>query len=506
MNKVFLVEDHDEVLKLWRRQGIKGLDLVHLDAHIDFGYFFAKPPEKLLKEAKSLKDLKARLEYSLNYLHYERDFNKQINIGNYIYPAIEEGIVNNFYWVIPGKSKEFKRSHKTIKRILRQIARFADNKRLSIEDDRNGIISTQCLGRKLIVCSLDNLPRLTEDVLLDIDIDFLVIDCILDAGNTKNVGKRKPWISLTELLNLLKERVDVPKVTTISYSVNGGWTPIEYKHFADELAFQLAPFKFKRRFEIKQRAARYFSLFDATGKKQYYDSAIKLNPTYRCMDNNYGPLYLSKRRFSLAQQEFKRILGVDKNNAGALLGLGEVALQKKNFNKAKKCYSCALRFTNGRLFNKIKGQTMFKLAKAEFALRNFKRAKGFLLKYKAINSLEPESYYLLGRVFEKEKEFTKAALFYKDAIRLGFGGIGELVRLLRISFHLKEKDDIIEFVIARYKELKKGFIRAKRLALKNLKKRKKIAGMLKIEKKMAILERRLMLCKRKRFYARIQIW
>ena len=49
MSGVFLVEDHNEVLKIWREEGINGLDLVHLDAHIDFGFYLAKPPERLIK-------------------------------------------------------------------------------------------------------------------------------------------------------------------------------------------------------------------------------------------------------------------------------------------------------------------------------------------------------------------------------------------------------------------------------------------------------------------------
>ena len=102
---ITLIEDHDEALKVWREKKIKNLDLVHLDAHIDFGFHAAKPIEKIFNEAKNLKQLKQGLEYSLSFLHYQRDFNKQTNIGNYIYPAMQEGIVKDFYWVVPGGLK-----------------------------------------------------------------------------------------------------------------------------------------------------------------------------------------------------------------------------------------------------------------------------------------------------------------------------------------------------------------------------------------------------------------
>lgn len=487
MSQVFLVEDHDEVLKIWKKQNIKGLDLVHLDAHIDFGFFPAKPPEKLLTEAKSLKDLKNRLEYMLNFLHYEKNFNKQINIGNYVYPAIYEGIVNNFYWVVPGESQEFKDSAKTIKRILKNIKAFEDNKK-AVPEEKTGVISTKCLRRKLFVCNLDNLPEFNNPVLLDIDVDFLVIGSVLEADNSKMVGKRKPWILPKVLLDLLKQKINTPQITTISYSVNGGYTPIIYKHLGDELAFRLSPPEFRRKFEIEQKAARYFNLFYTSGKKEYYQSAIKLNPMYRCPDNNYGPLYLAKMRFLLAGNEFTRILRVDKRNAGAMFGLGEIALKKRDFKKAKQLFSSALKFTNYKLFNKIRKQVIFGLARTEFNLRNFHRAKELLMRYRASEPMQPYSYYLLGRIFEKEKAFTNAARFYKDAIRLGFGDIETLSRLLGISFHLQEKNDTINYLNERFKEFKTGFMRMKRLYLK---KGRKIRGLKKIEKKMDEIGNRL---------------
>jgi len=102
----------------------------------------------------------------------------------------------------------------------------------------------------------------------------------------------------------------------------------------------------------------------------------------------------------------------------------------------------------------------------------------------------------LGCIHEKEKEFTKAALFLKDAIRLGFGSIELVFRLLKISRYIKEKDAIIKYVIAKCRDFKRRFIRMKSLCLK---KGRKIRGLHNIEKKMAILERRLSHAKNKSF-------
>lgn len=486
--KISIIEDHDYALKVWRGRAVKGLDLVHLDAHIDFSFHPARPVEKVIKDAKSVKELKEKLEYAISFLHYEKDFNKQTDIGNYIYPAMEEGIVRNFYWVVPGRKNEFNKSGKAVRNIFKQIMRDEGNKG-NILEDANGIISAKCLGRDFIACSLDNLPILTKNTLLDIDTDFLVTGSVLNAENTKNIGKRKPWILPKDLAETLKEKIQSPQITTIAYSVNGGWTPMEYRHLADELAYHLSPSGFKGRFEKNAKAAGYFKLFNATGKRRYYWQAVELNPAYRMTDNNYGPLYLSLGKLSSAKNEFEKILRADRENAACLFGLGSVALERKEFKEARRSFYSALgSVNNGGLFKPVKDKIIFALAKSEFALKNFKQAKEFLLLYRRSCPLEPESCYFLGIIFEKEKKFSRAAKFYKDAIRLGFDDIGPLWRLIKISGYLKGRDDIIKYVIFRYKIFKRNFTGFKKSGLK---KGKKSKGLYRIEMKILALEKRI---------------
>jgi hypothetical protein len=119
--KVYFVEDHHQVLPIWRKKNILSADLVHIDAHVDFAYQQALPAQEAFFQAKSQKELKNSLEHSLNFMHYEKDFNKQVNIGNYIYWAMKECIVKDFYWVIPGGHRQFKKSSSLIKKMLKDI-------------------------------------------------------------------------------------------------------------------------------------------------------------------------------------------------------------------------------------------------------------------------------------------------------------------------------------------------------------------------------------------------
>ncbi len=470
MNKVFLIEDHDEALEVWRKKRIKAFDLVHIDAHLDFGMHLAKPIQKIFNEAGSLKELKRNLEQSLSFMHYEKDFDKQTNIGNYIYPAMQDGIVNDFYWIVPGRLKEFKESSKFIKNILkgflrRQVQRLGLKPQVSSLKLKKGIISTNLFGRKFIICIIEKLPVLKQKALLDIDTDFLVIDSLINANNTAKIGERKPWILPKDLVEILKQKIKRPEVITVAYSVNGGYTPIRYKHLGDELAYYFAPREFKNRLENNYKVAAYFNRFVTTGRKEYYRKAIALNSTYRAQDNNYGPLYLSLRKFFLAKKEFLKVLKVDPKNPSCFMGLGNIALGRKDFKKAKTYFTSALRNTGSQVsFSKVKNQSLFGLAEAEFNLKNFAETKKLLMRYQAIEPLRPQSYYLLGRIFEKEKDFMRAVNSYKDALRLGFGGIEPIQRLLKISYYLKEKDDLIKYIIPRYKAFKKEFLRTKKLS------------------------------------------
>jgi len=488
MNNIHLFEDHDEALKVWRQKKIKGIDLVHVDAHIDFSFHAVKAKDQIIKEARTLTQLKQELEKSLLYQRYERDFDKQTNIGNYIYQAMCEGIIRDFYWVVPGGLKEFKNSLKIIKGMLKSLSkqdpyqyRFALRaSRFTLND---GIVSVRLFGRKFVICILEKLPILKQRVLLDIDTDFLVIDSLSSANNTAKIGKRRPWIRPDRLVKeLLISKKLRPTFTTIAYSVNGGYTPMRYKILGDELAHCLTPIQFKERYREKSAASLSFERFESTGKKKYYQRAIKLDPSYRAADNNYGPLYLSIRKFFRAQKEFMKIAKADPENPYAFIGLGNVALEKKDFRKAKKCFSRALKQ------KKKLPSGLFGLAQAEFKLKNFKKAKDLFNRYRALRPLEFQSYYFLGRIYRREGNLEKAALCYQHAMRLGLNNIDIISRLLNISYHVKAKDDIIRDIFIKYSVFKRQFNKMRRLNLRNA---RSVNGLNRIEKKMDVLDRRL---------------
>jgi len=476
MNKkdIFLIEDHDEALKIWRRHRISGLDLVHVDSHMDFGYYPAKPLKQVFKEAKSVKELKENMEYSIAFSSYSSDFDKQIYIGNYIYPAMQQEIVNNFYWVVPGGKKEFRESGKLLKTIIKSLIKKSFGVSEEFCQLNEGYISIDKQGRKFIICTLEKLPLLKQEVLLDIDVDFLVINSLLKADKIVDIGKRNQWISARDLADKLKKKVINRKITTIAYSVNGGYTPIKYRHLGDELAYYFSPEAFRGRWMRSFLAANEFNLFCTNSKGKHYKKALKFNSAYGTAYNNYGHLYLIAGKLLEAKGEFFKIADVDPKNPYPYVGLGNVNLAEKNFHKAKKYFLFALKLKPGM------PQAIFGLGQTQFKLNNLKKAKKLFFSYLKTSHMDPVSRYFLGCICEKEDKFEKAALYYQNAMQLGLNNLDIITKLLKLSCYIKKKSVIINLVNKMFKALKNEFSFDRKLNLQ----RKKF---IKIERKIADL-------------------
>lgn len=507
LENCFLVEDHHRVLNIWQKKCIKDCDLVHIDAHIDFDFIRIKEPIDIVKEAKSLTQLKSQIEESLLFQRFGFSKERLTNIGNYIYPAFRQNIIRNFYWVIPGSLSEFNQSKKLLKSILKNLASQDPYPQRKI-NIREGFISTRLFNRMFVICILEKLPILKQNVLLDIDTDFLVIDSLKKADSLSMIGKRQAWISVAKLANTLKYKIKNPICTTIAYSVNGGFTPIIYKFLGDELKFRLSdkikPNQdkillkqyncktkadwssllkqmnrrngLKPHFKKKLLSNIYFNLFNLTSGENYYKNAIRLNPTYKIADNNYGNLYLAKGKLKKAEKEFKRIALIDSKNPFPILGLGNISLKRKDYHKAKRYFSFALRQRPDL------AQALLGLAQTEFRLRSYSKARRLFLKYQSLEPMQPHSRYFLGRIYEGERNFTKSAQCYKEAINLGLNDIDIIKRLLEIGCRIKTKNNIIDFTVGRFKAFKRNFQRIPKRGLKKLNI---------ITKKIAIVEKLL---------------
>jgi hypothetical protein len=203
LSRIFRIENHDEALPIWRNSGGADRILVHVDAHHDMWWV---PP------------------------------GQTVTIANFISPALQDGLLREVYWVVPDQSWKSAENRRQILRHLHRIRENFPRPHAPIEVRRD-CISTTLLGKALHICSMDGLPKFHENVLLDLDVDYLIFPRVTYGADDPHPVL--PWIWPEELLSRLQARDVQSDLVTIAYSVYGGFTPLRWKYLGDELEVRL---------------------------------------------------------------------------------------------------------------------------------------------------------------------------------------------------------------------------------------------------------------------------
>lgn len=294
------LENNDEAYICWKDTGTTNATVFHIDAHLDY-----------------------------------RNDNSGLHIGNYLKIAVEEHLAETIYWIVPGTAHQFFNEIKDIKLKLRSAGITG-----KISQSKSGL-RTKINQTTLIVCTLEILPKNFPDpYIIDIDLDFLFFSSCLSADRTKDIGKRTPWMNPEEFAGIIKPYLKNSMMTTLCYSTIGGWTPMKYRHFGDQI-LELLGVQDK---SIRQNiiAGNFFVSFwkhfrnnNLKQAKQYYQSAVSLNPRYRSFFMTDGPLFLLKGDLNRARTEFLRLQKLDSHNMYSLFGLGLVELLSGNMEEAR---------------------------------------------------------------------------------------------------------------------------------------------------------------------------
>ncbi len=335
--RIFRVENHDEAYRLWQSAGEKRRLLLHVDAHHDMWR------------------LKGR---------------QCLSIANFICPALEDDIVREVFWVVPGLSWQSGRNRRHLLRHARKIAKDYPGAARSLRIGRDRI-SARLFGKPLTICSLDSLPELDESVLLDIDTDFYLIPRVTYGEMDQH--SPLPWCWPEELLEGLRAHQVRADIVTIAYSVEGGYTPLLWKYLGDETALRLQqPNSGSQALEgmtcmrqaaeaaergqlaaaegIYERARRLLPDSGAplchlahlnlrmrrdTDARRCYRQALDLDATYRTAFNSVALWRYEDRRYGGADEEWRRTLALDQADAYAHLGLGWLAQRRKSWQEAE---------------------------------------------------------------------------------------------------------------------------------------------------------------------------
>lgn len=432
---VFLMEDHNEALLRWRKTCQRRKILVHIDAHFDFAWIADKDPLEVLN-IKSISDFKTAAKKTPFWNFSGKGKDELTHIGNYIYPAIKEDIVKEFYWVVPDAFFSSRKRINRLKREIDSIITFNSKQGSPLKWQGDYLISDIC-NIPLIICRLKDLPKFEEDVLLDIDVDYFI-------------DNEKAWLYPDEFIKILKEKGLKSDLVTIAYSVEGGFTPIGYKFFGDHLKYLFNAQKdgqFEKAVSLivkaidnkKDKSCKdalrflkeaddhypnyasiYFHLSDVyyeMGCKNeaydYFHKAVSQDPLYRTLYNNRGCFFEGRNKLKDAENEYKKMLELDPDNPQFLTRLGNIRLKKKKYDDAALNYSKALDIDPSNTESLMNvGYIHMMKNDIDKAMEYFKKT----LSLKPDNSL---AHSYLGLAYMRKKDYNESMRETRRAINSG---------------------------------------------------------------------------------------
>jgi tetratricopeptide (TPR) repeat protein len=351
-DRIFKFENHDEAYYVWRDRCLSERILLHIDAHHDM--YGAWPDENL-----------------------------SITISNFILPALQENVVREVVWAVSDETWAGRTGRNDIRRAIKTLRRngIAGSE---VHEGRTNF-STTVLGKPLTVCTIRQLPAFDEPVLLDVDVDYLVIPNIGYRG--VNMYSRLPWLWPRELVACLAERGVQTDLVTIAYSVEGGYTPLQWKYLGDELALHLqrgmehsqtlrgmdtmrlaacaaqrcdfsaaAKAYLEAKTLMPRSAAPDFHLAHlhaAIGLPEigraHYREAMARDDSYRTAFNSTGLSYYVDGRWKASRAAHERTLMLNENDPYAHLGLGLLSLRARSWRQAQGHFCRTLQFEQSNI-------------------------------------------------------------------------------------------------------------------------------------------------------------
>ena len=446
--KILLMENHDQAYYLWRDAGFRNRILVHIDAHDDLQYVKAEDP---------------------------------VTIANFICPAIKEDIVREVYWVIPDDNWQVAGGIAPVRRRLQKItARYPGPSVRAWVENRQIVGSAQ--GKPIRVCSLDSLPRFQEEVLLDIDVDFLMIRRILWGNHNP---RALPWCWPEELVSRMAAKNLRTSFTTIAYSVEGGYTPLPWKFLGEELALRLGPQKgvqlrlqamdlirlgalavsqgnpaaaqgpYQEALLLWPESAApafhlahlYLEMGQPDQAREFYQKALALDPSYHTAYNSAGLRYYGNSRLYLAAAEYRRTLALNPEDAYAILGLGRLALRRRRWAEAENHLQQALARQPDLVdAHRALGEALTRQGRRREAITAYEKSllltlhgrkplDGPIVTHEDGRLGDPGHFHIhgrLARLYELEGDRDKAINGYRLSIAKGDDGILPRSRLARL--------------------------------------------------------------------------
>lgn len=199
MIPLYSFAEHSEAFYYWHKAKHEDyirqpMDLFHIDAHNDMGFpkVFKKPLYYPPQNPNN------------KYLEYFEDFAKnELNISNFILPAVLSGLIRNVYFIYPGW-----RMIKVVRRKMNIASAFGEGKILKRQMDLKRSPASETVLKALpdlkcfnyYAAEIEKMPK-NRKVILDIDFDYFACrDSILNQINYELEVTNEQFLNKEKLL------------------------------------------------------------------------------------------------------------------------------------------------------------------------------------------------------------------------------------------------------------------------------------------------------------------
>ena len=246
---------------------------------------------------------------------------------------------------------------------------------------------------------------------MDIDTDYFTTD---NALNHKVLGLAH--ITPEGFVNTLKKKNISSKLITISYSVEGGYTPLRYRYLAEFLLLLLQDIPIDREL-LRLNDQAVASLAKGRYKKaiSVYKKALSLNPDNPSL---YYGLSLCCEGLDMDEKSniyFKKAVELDSFYNDALLYRASTSMINGSFIEAGELFE---RFSAINPESPYAGYINLQLGIIEEKKGDLKAAIGYYEKAKGFDSTLRATYNNLGNCYSKLKMYKEAILEYEGALEI----------------------------------------------------------------------------------------
>ncbi|OFW29522.1 MAG: hypothetical protein A3H97_01185 [Acidobacteria bacterium RIFCSPLOWO2_02_FULL_65_29] len=347
MQDIRTVENHDAAYDIWKAAGARNRVLVHVDGHVDFEWMNDHVADELLA-ARSSVEIQRLLAETSAWHFDERPLRERVTPANFIYPAIKEGLVREFIWIMPDAFWASPAARRVIRDGLEQTLRRGSPEAGPLRVS-NGGIRFRLLGCPVTACTLATLPRITEPVLLDIDVDYLLTTNPAGPAPYFQREPAEPWLWPSAFFRRLRSTRLKTDLLTIAYSVDDGFTLLRYKYFGDLLRRALgeaservsdAPVSGSAA-EAFDHVSRSLSAHDMLSTGRWWREMVRRDPSYRSVYAIPGWREECAGRWDAALDIYQRMIEIDPEWHVPHLGRGRALWQFGRYAEAETAFEAA---------------------------------------------------------------------------------------------------------------------------------------------------------------------